>query len=46
MPFFIDMIDLLLATYLSRRFVFWMAIAVIIICGLAVIANMLEPSHQ
>jgi hypothetical protein len=44
MPFFIDALDLLLATYLSRRFVFWLAIAVIIVCGLAAFANMLEPS--
>ena len=46
MPFFIDALDLLLATYLSRRFVIWLAIAVIVVCGLGAFANMLEPSTR
>jgi len=44
MPFFIDVLDLLLIPHPSRRFVFWLAIAVVVVCGLGAFGNMLEPS--
>ena len=44
MPFFIDVLDLLWTPHPSRRFVFWLAIAVIGVCGLGAFGNMLEPS--
>jgi hypothetical protein len=37
------LLDLVLLSTLSRRLVFWLAVAVIVVCGIAVVSNMTEP---
>jgi hypothetical protein len=37
------LLDLFLLSTLSRRLVFWLAIAVIVVGGIAVVSNMTEP---
>jgi hypothetical protein len=37
------LLDLFLLPTLSRRVVFWLVVAVIVVCGIAVLSNMMEP---
>jgi len=37
------LLDLFLLSTLSRRMVFWLAVAVIAVCGIALLSNMAEP---
>ena len=37
------LLDLYLLSTLSRRLVFWLVVAFIVVCGIGVLANMTEP---
>ena len=37
------LLDLYLLSTLSRRLVFWLVVAFIVVCGIAVLSNMTEP---
>jgi hypothetical protein len=37
------LIDLFLLSTLSRRPVFWRAVGIIVVCGIAILSNLTEP---